>query len=206
MRRPASGGVRGTFKENLKTPFTKQGTQSSFIYKKGNTNNMSTSDIAALKDCQLFEGLKEDEINGLIEISEFMQLDKGHILFKEKDESKSLYIVTEGCLGVRRHIIDKEDDNVPLSPVIAEHGAGETVGEFSFFDDKPRSAEVFAMKDTRALVIDPEAFHQFTDKFPKASQKITANILKILIYRMRRTDEQLSVALEWGWEVRGFAK
>jgi NTE family protein len=167
---------------------------------------MNSSDLASLKECQLFEGLKEDEINGLIEISEFMQLYKGDILFKEKDESKSLYIVTEGCLGVRRHIIDKEDDNVPLSPVIAEHGVGETVGEFSFFDDKPRSAEVFAMKDTRALVLDPEAFNKYTNELPKASQKITANILKILISRMRRTDEQLSVALEWGWEVRGFVK
>lgn len=167
---------------------------------------MSSSDITSLKECQLFEGLKEDEINGLVEISEFIQLDKGEILFREKDESKSLYVVIEGCLGVRRHIIDKEDDNVPLSPVIAEHGVGETVGEFSFFDDKPRSAEVFAMKDTRALVLDRHAFNQFTNKSPKASQKITANILKILIYRMRRTDEQLSVALEWGWEVRGYAK
>jgi len=167
---------------------------------------MSSSDITLLKECQLFEGLTEDEINKLIEISQFMQLDKGEILFKEKDESKSLYVVIEGCLGVRRHIIDKEDDNFPLSPVIAEHGMGETVGEFSFFDDKPRSAEVFAMKNTRALVLDPQAFNKYTNEFPKASQKITANILKILIYRMRRTDEKLSVALEWGWEVRGFTK
>ena len=167
---------------------------------------MSSSDITLLKECQLFEGLKEDEIKELLEISEFMQLDKGELLFREKDESKSLYVVIEGCLGVRRHIIEKEDDNAPLSPVIAEHGAGETVGEFSFFDDNPRSAEVFAMKDTRALVLDPEAFNKYTNEFPKASQKITANILKILIYRMRRTDEKLSVALEWGWEVRGFTK
>lgn len=167
---------------------------------------MKSSDIKSLQDCQLCAGLTEDEVKRLVGIGEFTQLAKGEILFKEKDESRRLYVVIEGCLGVRRHIIDKKEDNVPLSPVIAEHGAGEAVGEFSFFDDKPRSAEVFAMKDTRALALDPHAFHQFTDEFPKAAQKITANILKILLYRMRRTDEQLSVALEWGWEVRGFAK
>ncbi|MEN8264906.1 MAG: cyclic nucleotide-binding domain-containing protein [Nitrospirota bacterium] len=167
---------------------------------------MKPSDIKSLQDCQLFEGLTDGEVTGLLGISAFNQLSKGEILFKENDESNTLYIVIEGCLGVRRHIIDKKEDNVPLSPVIAEHGAGEAVGEFSFFDDKPRSAEVFAMKDTRALAINPQAFHQFTNEFPKASQKITANILKILICRMRRTDEKLSVALEWGWEVHGFTK
>ncbi len=151
-------------------------------------------------------GLAEDEVKSLIRISEFKQLAKGEILFKENDESRNLYVVIEGCLGVLRHIIDEKEDNVPLSPVIAEHGAGEAVGEFSFFDDKPRSAEVFAMKDTRTLVINLQAFHRFTNEFPKASQKITANILKILICRMRRTDEKLSVALEWGWEVHGYIK
>lgn len=167
---------------------------------------MNPTDFASLKECKLLQGLNEDEMNNLIESAEIIELNKGDILFKEKDESKSLYVVIEGCLGVRRHIVDNKGDNVPLSPVIAEHGKGETVGEFSFFDNKPRSAEVFAMKDTRAMVLDQDAFIYFTGKFPGASQKITEQILKILIYRMRRTDEQLSVALEWGWEVRGFAK
>ena len=164
------------------------------------------TDMEFLHDCQLFQGLSEEELAQLIKISSYQQFSKGEILFREHDDSKNLYVVIEGCLGVRRHIISEKDDAVPLSPVIAEHGIGETVGEFSFFDDKPRSAEVFAMKDTRALVIDPRSFHTYTNEFPKASQKITANILKILVYRMRRTDEQLSVALEWGWEVRGFSK
>ncbi len=150
--------------------------------------------------------LEEDDIQRLIGISRFRELKKGEILFREKDESRDLYVVMEGCMGVRRHIIDKQEDDVPLSPVIAELGAGETAGEFSFFDDKPRSAEVFAMKDCRIMVIDPVSFQKFANEFQNAARKITVNILKILILRMRSTDEKLSVALEWGWKVRGFAR
>lgn len=167
---------------------------------------MNPADIASLKECKLFEGLNEDEMDSLIDAADVVELHKGDILFREKDESKSLYVVIEGCLGVRRHIVDEKGDNVPLSPVIAEHGKGETVGEFSFFDDNPRSAEVFATKDTRAMVLSQGAFNRFTNKFPGTAQKITEQMLKMLICRMRRTDEQLAVALEWGWEVRGFAK
>ncbi len=82
------------------------------------------TDMELLLDCQSFEGLSEEELARLIEISEYQHLSKGEILFREHDESKNLYIVIEGCLGVRRHIIHEKDDAVPLAPVIAEHGAG----------------------------------------------------------------------------------
>ena len=96
---------------------------------------MDYSDIKLLQNCQLFKGLTEDEVNKLIGISKITQFTKGSILFKERDVSRNIYVVMEGCLGVRKHIIDKKDDNIPLVPVIAELGAGEAVGEFSFFDD-----------------------------------------------------------------------
>ena len=167
---------------------------------------MRSSDVKLLKSFQLLEGLAEDEVDKLIEISEVKQFTKGEILFEEGDESRNIYLVLEGCLGVRKRIIDEEDDNIPFLPVIAETGVGETVGEFSFFDGNPRSAEVFAMINTRALVLSPETFNRFTNEFPRACQKITENLVRILIYRMRKTSKQLSIALEWGWEVRGFGK
>ena len=167
---------------------------------------MKSPDVKLLQDCQLFEGLTKDEVDNLIGICEMKQFTKGNILFKEGDTSKNIYVVAEGRLGVRKHIIDKKDDNIPLAPVIAEHGVGEIVGEFSFFDGHPRSAEVFAMIDTWVLVLNPETFHHFTNKLSQVSQKITVNIIKILIGRMRRTNERLSIALEWGWEVHGFVK
>jgi CRP/FNR family transcriptional regulator len=167
---------------------------------------MKPSDINLLQNCQLVEGLTKDEVDHLIGICELKQFAKGDTLFKEGEPSKNIYVVTEGLLGVRKHIIDKKDDNIPLLPVIAEQGAGEIVGEFSFFDGNPRSAEVFAMADTRALILDPETFHQFSNHFPQVSQKITVNLIKILIGRIRKANERLSIALEWGWEVHGFAK
>lgn len=167
---------------------------------------MKTPDINLITNCQLVQGLTKDELDRLIAVCEMKQFTKGNILFKEGDTSKNIYVVAEGRLGVRKRIIDKKDDNIPLAPVIAEHGVGEIVGEFSFFDGNPRSAEVFAMIDTWVLILDSEMFHHFTDNFPQVSQKITVNIIKILIGRMRKANQRLSIALEWGWEVHGFAK
>ena len=167
---------------------------------------MRSPDIALFKNCQLLEGLTPEELDRLIGVCEWKQFPKGHTLFKEGEPSKDLYIVVEGLLGIRKHIIDKKEDTVPLLPVIAELGAGEIVGEFSFFDGNPRSAEVFSIADTWTLILDPEAFLQFSNHFPKVSQKITVNLIKILIGRIRKANEQLSIALEWGWKVHGFAK
>ena len=167
---------------------------------------MKAPDINLFKNCPLVEGLTEAEADRLIEVCERKQFSKGDTLFKEGELSKNLYVVLEGLLGVRKHIIDKKEDSLPLLPVIAELGPGEIVGEFSFFDRDPRSAEVFSMADTCALILDPEVFHQFSDRFPQISQKITVNLIKILIARMRKANERLSIALEWGWKVHGFAK
>lgn len=167
---------------------------------------MGSPDIDLLKDCPLLEGLTKEEADRLIGVCEWKQFPKGDTLFREGEPSKNLYVVLEGLLGVRKHIIDKKEDNLPLVPVIAELGAGEIVGEFSFFDGNPRSAEVFSIADTWTLTLDPEAFLRFSSHFPQVSQKITVNLIKILIGRIRKANERLSIALEWGWEVHGFTK
>ncbi len=167
---------------------------------------MKAPDLHLIHNCQLVEGLTKEEVDRLIEVCEWKQFPKGNTLFKEGEPSTNLYVVVEGLLGVRKHIIDKKEDNIPLVPVIAELGVGEIVGEFSFFDGSPRSAEVFSMADTWTLILDPQAFHQFSNRFPEVSQKITVNLIKILIGRIRKANERLSIALEWGWEVHGFSK
>jgi len=167
---------------------------------------METSDIELLKSCQLLKALTADEVANLTGIAEIRLFSKGETLFNEGDKSTNIYVVLKGCLGVRKRIVEKTDDNKSLVPVIAEIGPGETIGEFAFFDDNPRSAEVFAMVDSRALVLSSDVFSHFTDEFPKAAQKITENLVKILITRIRKTNKKLSIALEWGWQRRGFDK
>ena len=167
---------------------------------------MELPETESLQNCRLFEGLSHDDVRALFGMFEIQRYPKGTILFREGDLSRNIFVVVEGRLGVRKHIIDKKDDNIPLLPVIAEHGPGETVGEFSFYDKNPRSAEVYAMADTCVMVLSPETFEHFSDTSPKLSHAVTVNILRILIHRMRRTNEQLSIALEWGWEAHGFVK
>jgi hypothetical protein len=162
--------------------------------------------LSTLQGCPLFQGLDGGEILTLMEIGSYVELRKGDVLFKEGDECNELYIVLEGCLGTRTHIVGETEGNIALSPVIAEHGVGEAVGDFSFFDGKPRSAEVFAMADTRALAIETAAFRNLSSTRPETAEKIMTNMLTILIARIRKTDNQLSIALEWGWEARGFGK
>jgi len=113
-------------------------------------------------------------------------------------------VVLDGCLGVRKHVLDKKNDKIPLMPVIAENKTGDLVGEFSFFDARPRSCEVFAISDAGALVINPDTFQRFADEYPEASQRIMSNIVRLLIARVRKTDRQLAIALEWGWKTHDF--
>jgi len=152
----------------------------------------------------LFDSLRLDDISSLVERCEILSFRKGDVVFSEGDTSRAAYLVLEGCLGVRKGVLDKEDDRVPLMPVIAENRPGDLVGEFSFFDARPRSCEVFAIADTEVLLIEPETYQRFSAAYPDVSQRIMENIVRLLIDRVRTTDRQLAIALEWGWKTHGF--
>ncbi len=152
----------------------------------------------------LFENLAWADVVSLLERCAIRQFGKGEVVFTEGEKSRDAYLVLKGGLGVRKGVLDKEDDRVPLMPVIAENGPGDLVGEFSFFDARPRSCEVFAIRDTEVLTLTPESFQRFSDEYPEASQRFMKNIVILLIERVRKTDRQLAIALEWGWKTHGF--
>lgn len=68
------------------------------------------------------------------------------VLCREGDVENDLYIIQEGELLI---CIRKGSQVTP----IAYLGAGEYIGELSFFDDKPRGADIVALKNTTLLKI-----------------------------------------------------
>lgn len=86
-----------------------------------------------------------------------MQLPKDSILCVEGDTDTSLYIVESGKLLV---CVRKGTQVIPLAYL----DAGEYVGELSFFDGMPRSADIIAVEDSVVLKI-PSV--ELTSKFPQ---------------------------------------
>jgi predicted acylesterase/phospholipase RssA len=66
--------------------------------------------------------------------------------------------------------------------VLGEVGMGESVGEMALFTDEPRSATVYAMRDSELVKISQPVFERISRLYPQ----LTISITKILIGRLRK--------------------
>jgi CRP/FNR family cyclic AMP-dependent transcriptional regulator len=85
---------------------------------------------------------------------------KDGFLFKEGDLPDAMYIVKSGRLAV---IKVKQDSEI----VLAELGPGGMVGEMAFFDNKPRSATVKALRDSEVVALPYKSLHAQFKNFPE---------------------------------------
>jgi CRP-like cAMP-binding protein len=77
-------------------------------------------------------------------------------------------------------------DGVSISP-LARIGAGSVIGEQSFFDGMPRSANVWAVSDGELLAFDFEDFNRFGREEPALARDLLFALARVLSVRLRNT-------------------
>jgi len=104
------------------------------------------------------------------------QFEPEEVIIKESDMGETAYIIDRGRVEVTKQL---DGDRVHLGYV----GAGETFGEMSMIDDKPRSATVTAVEETVAREIHRDEFFDSLRTDPD----ISISILKVLFERLRES-------------------
>lgn len=84
----------------------------------------------------------------------------GHYLFRDGDPSDAMYVIKGGKFAVTK---SKNTSEI----VLAELGPGTMVGEMAFFDGRPRSASVKALKDSEVICLPFKALHAQFQNFPE---------------------------------------
>ena len=95
---------------------------------------------------------------------------------------RSLYFVAAGSLEVGVTYVD----GVSISP-LAKIGAGSVIGEQSFFDGEPRSANVWEVTDGELLCLTQERFNQLAGTEPGLVRDLLFALGRILSLRLRNT-------------------
>ena len=105
----------------------------------------------------------------------------GEVIIEENDTGETAYTIEQG-----RVEITKEREGRKIH--IAYLNAGETIGEMSMVDDKPRSATVTATEETTVREIHRDEFF----KSLKTDPDVALNVLKILFERLREANVTIS--------------
>jgi CRP-like cAMP-binding protein len=131
----------------------------------------------------LFAALSEEEFQQVLERIKSYQVDKDGLICKEGEKGDSIYVVTQGKVGIYKYTI-KEKKEVLLNTL----EAGDFFGEFSFFSHQRRSASARALTDVSILEMTQEDFDEIKRVYPNI-----ADVLMTL-YKKRVVDTILALS------------
>ncbi len=97
------------------------------------------------------------------------RIERDHYLFREGDAPDAMYVIKTGKFGV---VKTKGNSEI----VLAELGPGAMVGEMAFFDNKPRSASVKAIKDSDVIMLPYKALHAQFASMPEWAKAIMRTV------------------------------
>jgi NTE family protein len=133
-----------------------------------------------LRNFSLLTDVGEAALKRLLAEANWFGLPGGTLLQRDGENSRALFLVVTGCLGV---FVEDEHGGKRL---VAHVQAGETVGEMSLISGEPHSAQLVALRDTELLRVSPQAFDSLIARHPR----VMFNLMRVLIRRLNETTHQ----------------
>src|ERR1700730_15708769 len=107
----------------------------------------SEETIALLHRVPAFATLGREDLARVAEVTVPRQFDTGDVVFRERDESNTCYIVRSGhARAIREHADGR-------SITLATFGPGDIFGELAMFDNESRSATIEIVESTEVIAI-----------------------------------------------------
>ncbi|HZV47318.1 MAG TPA: cyclic nucleotide-binding domain-containing protein [Thermodesulfovibrionales bacterium] len=148
---------------------------------------MITSDI--LKQQVLLEDIDEAELSKIAGITKQVSLKKGDQLFKEKDETKGLWLIHSGKIEISRITADGWRQTLFVLP------AGHFFGELSILGNRKHVASATALEDTELLLIPKEDFDDLVQNDCSLALKLVIKLAIAMSKNLRRMNDKFLSAL-----------
>lgn len=138
--------------------------------------------IEWLKKVSLFDNLNDEQLEHILRIAQRRTIPQGSILFQEKELGHTFYVVLAGSIKLFTKGNNGEEK------VLSLVNAGESFGELSLLDGRPRSASAQTLEPTTVLELTSDHFMELLQNH----FDITRGILTELSRRLRKTNEHVN--------------
>ncbi len=137
-----------------------------------------------LKKQILFEDLTESDLKKIVKIIKKLSFRKGEQLFKEKQDTKGLYLVHSGKVEISKVTPDG------WKQTLAVLSSGHFLGELSIIEHRRHEATAVALADTDVFLISKKDFEAMEKKDTALTSKIMKKLVLILTKNLRRMNEK----------------
>lgn len=135
------------------------------------------------------ESLTVAEVKKLIEYTELVNYKENDVIAEIGEVGDALFIVVSGEVALYRN--DKQGGDVGTIKL------GEIMGEMSFFDRRPRSVRLQAMKKTQLLKLTRSKYQRLRIEFPFITVSILEHAIVSLDQLFRRASKDVSTFADY---------
>jgi CRP-like cAMP-binding protein len=142
-----------------------------------------------LKEQILLQDMDTNGLNKISKITRQISVKKGELLFKEKDETKGLWLILSGKIEISRVTADGWRQTLVVLP------SGHFFGELSILENRQHVASAAALEDTELLLIPKEDFEKMMDEECTLALCIVKKIAIAMSKNLRRMNDKFLSAL-----------
>jgi len=145
--------------------------------------------IQALKQQSLFSDIDSEGLEKLSKIVEKLSLKKGEQLFKEKDDTRGVFLLHSGKVEISRVTADGWRQTLTVVT------PGDFFGELSILERRHHVASAVAVEDAELFLIPKEEFERLMNQDTKLACYILKKIAMEMSKKLRRTTDKFLSAL-----------
>jgi len=133
----------------------------------------------------IFGQLDDEEVEGVAELCDVIELKAGEYVFREGDEGDRLFIVDTGEIRISRVVPGTGEEAI----TVLKRGA--CFGEMSVLDHSERSTDAIVNTSCRLVSISKTNFEMLLGSNQVLANKILWSVVRMLCQRLRMTNESL---------------
>lgn len=142
-----------------------------------------------LKQQVLLQDINKEGLNKIAKIAKQVSIKKGEQLFKEKDDTKGLWLIQSGKIEISRMTADGWRQTLV---VLTD---GHFFGELSILENRKHVATAVALEDTNLLLIPKEEFERMMEEDCALALNIVKRIAIVMSKNLRRMNDKFLSAL-----------
>lgn len=129
------------------------------------------------KTIPLFAGLRPVQAKIVTLMGEFRTFAKGDFIVRQGEMGREMFVLINGRADARLNIDG-------TSKLLRTMGRGDVIGEMALIRQNQRTADVIAVDDAEAIVVDERFLHRMQKRYPRIGARIFLNIAKIVSDRL----------------------
>lgn len=137
-----------------------------------------------LKKQELFGDIDRDQIESLAEFITDISLKKGEVLFKEGEDTKGIYLIRSGKIGIAKDTADGWKQTLAVLP------PGSFFGELSVMENRRHEATAEALENTKMFLLSKENFEKIEKEKTDLALQITKKIALVLSKNLRHMNQK----------------